>query len=62
MVTLSGSDHYLGPHGTAASKREYDRIVGEWLALGRQAPKAADNPGGLAIVELLAPLLGVVQA
>ena len=36
VVTLGGQDVYLGPHGTAASKREYDRVVGEWLARGRQ--------------------------
>ncbi|MCA9261283.1 MAG: tyrosine-type recombinase/integrase [Planctomycetales bacterium] len=36
VVTLSGIDHYLGPHGTAASRREYDRLVGEWLARDRR--------------------------
>jgi integrase len=35
VVTLSGRDFYLGPHGTQASKREYDRLIGEWLANGR---------------------------
>ncbi len=35
VVTLSGVDHYLGPHGTKASKFEYDRLVAEWLARGR---------------------------
>ena len=24
VVTLNGRDHYLGPHGTKANKREYD--------------------------------------
>ena len=38
IVTLSGKDFYLGPHGTKASKSEYDRLIGEWLANGRQAP------------------------
>lgn len=36
VVTLSGRDFYLGPHGTKASRREYDRLIGEWLAVGRQ--------------------------
>ena len=31
VVSLNGKDHYLGPHGTAVSKREYDRLVGESL-------------------------------
>ena len=28
-VTLSGIDHYLGPHGTKTSKAEYDRLIAE---------------------------------
>lgn len=36
VVTLSGRDFYLGPHGTHTSRREYDRLIGEWLACGRQ--------------------------
>ncbi len=35
VVTLSGRDHYLGPHRTKVSLAEYDRLVGEWLANGR---------------------------
>ena len=36
IVTLSGQDFYLGPHGTKASRAEYDRLIGEWLANGRR--------------------------
>ncbi|TWT67754.1 hypothetical protein Pla123a_43130 [Posidoniimonas polymericola] len=36
VVTLSGQDHYLGPHGTKASTIEYDRLIAEWLANGRE--------------------------
>ena len=35
IVTLSGQDIYLGPHGSKASRSEYDRLIGEWLANGR---------------------------
>ena len=38
VVTLDGRDFYLGPHGTRASKIEYDRHIGEWLAHGRRLP------------------------
>ena len=38
IVTLDGRDFYLGPHGTQTSKREYDRLVGEWQANGRRLP------------------------
>lgn len=27
VVTLNGRDHYLGPHGTSASKAFYDRLI-----------------------------------
>ena len=40
VVTLNGRDFYLGPHGTAASKLEFDRLIGEWLAKGRSVRKS----------------------
>ena len=50
VVNLSGHDFYLGSYGTPASKAEYERVVGEWLAKGRQLPP---QPGiGLTVVEL----------
>jgi hypothetical protein len=52
VVTLHGHDVYLGRHGTAASRREFDRVVAEWLANGRRSPYAkADD---LSVVELIA--------
>ena len=33
-MTLHGHDHYLGPHGSEESKREYERLVMEYLASG----------------------------
>lgn len=38
VVTLDGKDHYLGKHGSAESRREYERLVGLWLANSRQSP------------------------
>ena len=49
VVTLDGRDFYLGPHSTAASRREYDRLIGEWLAAGRSLPK---READLTIAEL----------
>ena len=37
VVTLNGRDHYLGPHGSSASKAFYDRLIAEWLIQGRTA-------------------------
>lgn len=34
-VTINGRDYYLGPHGSKSSRREYDRLVSEYLASGR---------------------------
>jgi integrase len=55
IVTLFGQDIYLGPHGTKASKLEYDRVVAEWLARGRQPLLAASAgiPTGFTNVELI---------
>ena len=52
IVTLDGRDFYLGPHGTQSSKREYDRLVGEWQANGRRLPN--QDGTSLTITELCA--------
>jgi len=53
VVSIQGHDFYLGPWNSKASKVEYDRIISEWLAAGRQLPMAGDG-GDLTIVEMLA--------
>lgn len=57
VVTLSGVDHYLGPHRSTTSIREYDRLVAEWLAAGRQMPVVYDDTANVAVVELAAAFL-----
>jgi hypothetical protein len=38
FVRLDGKKKtYLGDYGSQASRDEYDRVVGEWIAVGRQA-------------------------
>jgi hypothetical protein len=49
VVTLNGQDHYLGPWRTRASRDEYDRLIGEWLANGRQRVAGDD----LSVAELV---------
>ena len=51
VVTLGGKDHYLGPHASKASVREYDRHVAEWLARGRTALSA--DPHAVTVAEVL---------
>lgn len=53
VVTLQGRDHYLGKFGSTASRREYDRIVGEWLAAGRPT-MTTPEPDQIAVVQVLA--------
>ncbi len=36
VVTINGRDLYLGKWNTAAGKAEYDRVIAEYLANGRQ--------------------------
>jgi hypothetical protein len=53
VVTLSGRDYYLGPHGSKKSRQEYDRLVGEWLASDQRAPRRkGDAPADFTIAEL----------
>jgi integrase len=42
VVTLGGKDIYLGRYGSIESKSEYDRLIAEWLANGRQHTPASD--------------------
>ncbi len=53
IVTISGRDHYLGPHGTKVNKSLYDRLVAEFLSAGRQLVEPARAPS-ITVVEILA--------
>ena len=37
IVEINGRRHYLGPHGTKASKLEYDCLITECSSSGRSA-------------------------
>jgi len=51
VVTLGGKDFYCGKFGSPESRREYDRVVGEWLAAGR--PQVGRGDPRLSMAELL---------
>ncbi len=53
VVTLYGRDFYLGPHGTKASRIEYDRLISEWLAAGRPSQMSSVQ-NDITVVELAA--------
>lgn len=43
IVALNTKVHYLGPWKSKASRIEYDRLVGEWLAAGRCLPSELND-------------------
>ena len=54
VVRLSGHDHYLGPHNSDLSRREYDRVIAEWLF---QIPYRQTEQLGRALAKLMGPVL-----
>ena len=54
VVRIGGRDYYLGPHGSKASRVEYDRMIALRLANGKHL---ADADAGITIVELIACFL-----
>jgi len=52
IVTLDGKDFLLGPHGTKASRIEYDRRVLEWMANGRRLP-TSEADGSATVIEVI---------
>jgi integrase len=53
VVRIDGKDHYLGKHGTAESKAEYDRLIAEWLAHGRRLSCPDPGASDLSVTELI---------
>ena len=61
VVTINGQDIYLGRWNSAASKAEYDRIVSEWLSVGRSLSFGALSEG-VTVSELLLAYLKYAKA
>lgn len=53
VVTLDGKDHYLGKYGTAASEKNYRRLISEYVANDCRLPSAGETT----MVELMAAYL-----
>lgn len=54
VVTLGGRDHYLGEYGSPASWEKFHRLVAEFLAGRREAPRAIPATAPLTLTELIA--------
>ncbi len=52
FVELNGHRHYLGLHGSKASRVEYDRLIAEWLSSGR-ANTFGTPTDAITVVELV---------
>jgi len=50
-VLLKGQHFLLGPYGSNASRRQYNRLITEWLANGQQVPAAPT--GDLTVTTLI---------
>lgn len=61
VCTIGGRDHYLGPHGSKASRVEYDRLTGQWLAAGRPAQWPPPAEYEITVAELLVRYLTFVK-
>jgi integrase len=48
VVSIHGKDFYLGKHNTATSRKEYDRLIAEYLVSGR-----LPSDDGCTVVELI---------
>ena len=55
-VTLGGQTYYLGKYGTKASKDEYNRLIGEYIASGGVIIRE-DAKSDLSIAEMLLAFL-----
>lgn len=53
VVTLDGREHYLGKHGSDASKLAYERLILQWKELGT-APGSRPAPRGLTVRAMFA--------
>jgi integrase len=54
VVRIDSRDHYLGKHGSAESRNEYNRLIGEWYANGQclSRPSEGENES-LSVNELI---------
>ena len=53
FVTLCGRDFYLVPPRSLASRVEYDRLITEWLANGRQPIHGNESDPGISTNKLV---------
>lgn len=53
VVTIAGKDHYLGPYGSAESRKKYARLIAEWSAGGSQAVREQEPTVNMVVAPYL---------
>ena len=57
VVVIQGKTIYLGKYKSKASREEYERVIGEYIANGRKLPPTRGNGFGISIEELIIKFL-----
>lgn len=57
FVRINGTNIYLGTYNSRASKEEYDRILKEWLANGRQLAQSSNTFQSVTVNEICVAFL-----
>jgi hypothetical protein len=55
VVTIAGTNYYLGPFGSSESREKYARLIAEWEASGRKQPpqSASDISESIRVKDLI---------
>jgi integrase len=62
VVTIRGTDRYLGQYGSGTSRSEYDRLIAEYLANQSTGHATATDPADLTIAELCSRYVDYAEA
>ena len=62
FVKISGGTRWLGKYGSGEAQEAYDRLVGEWLANGRDLPPQEPPASTSLIVQLIRDYIRDVEA
>ncbi|MEO2048814.1 MAG: site-specific integrase [Pirellulales bacterium] len=60
VVTLNGQDHYLGKYRSAASRKEYDRLITLWVQGGGKLPCGSQEE--VTVTEVMAAYLAFAKS
>jgi len=62
VVVIQGKTIYLGKYKSKASREEYERVIGEYIANGKKLPPTRVNGLGISIEELIIKFLDYAES